>query len=216
MRSGEVASLTSRRPISGSAKRNSNHTGMLGYHEGTELIDTAGIPEGGNQTMETVFLQLRHAWYPPSSATARSFTRHTEKLTEIFDRLRREDDLAFLDHNLYFNLDEWRATGQVSAPSPPAIQTNEVNSDQQFRAGFYICSSMIQLMENVYLRFSIWDQYWDHPDNRGLDESVSTLGLDADPSQDVGGQRRLIRRAVPEFLQASAYLGPGTGVHRGI
>ena len=39
-------------------------------------------------------------------------------------------------------------------------------SDEERRAGFYVCNEMLQLMEDVFLEFDL-DQYHDHIDNRG-------------------------------------------------
>ena len=39
-------------------------------------------------------------------------------------------------------------------------------TDEERRAGFYICVEMLQLMEDVFLDFEL-DEYYDHVDNRG-------------------------------------------------
>lgn len=39
-------------------------------------------------------------------------------------------------------------------------------AEKNFRQGFYICSEMIQLMENVFLDLRL-DETWEHPDNAG-------------------------------------------------
>jgi hypothetical protein len=40
------------------------------------------------------------------------------------------------------------------------------NPSPEFRSVFYLCSEMIQLMENVYLDLSL-EETWEHPDNQG-------------------------------------------------
>ena len=139
----------------------------LGFHAAQTLLSTAGRTEIDREDpesvdIESVFVDLKQAWYPPSSATARSFTRHTERLVEIFDRLRRNRNLRFLDRNLYLDLDAWQKTGIVK----PGRPTGEPSDEDEVRAGFYLCSSMIQLMENVYLDLDLGSEA-DHPDNRG-------------------------------------------------
>jgi len=41
-----------------------------------------------------------------------------------------------------------------------------INPSPEFRSVFYLCSEMIQLMENVYLDSDL-EETWDHPDNEG-------------------------------------------------
>jgi len=60
---------------------------------------------------------------------------------EIWNQLSKNSDLEPLDNEL-------RPSG---APVRPV---------------FYLCSEMIQLMENVYLELNLEDT-WEHPDNEG-------------------------------------------------
>ncbi len=137
---------------------------MLGYHEADELFSAALIRKEDN--VEAAFVALRRAWYPPSSMTAGSFTRHTEKLVEIFERVRSESSLAFLDSELYLDIDNWKGARSTQNPDTSDVEKPHTRTEEQMRAGFYLCYSMIQLMENVYLDLDL-EHEWEHPDNRG-------------------------------------------------
>ena len=81
--------------------------------------------------------------------------------------------LAFLDAQLF---PEWVSLLTTGTPSRPTAATApperpDVNywlpeSAEERRAGFYVCSQMLQLMEDVYLEFTL-DRHFDHIDNRG-------------------------------------------------
>ncbi len=166
----------------------------LGYHETVELFSAAGVEprrRGGEdkepsrlrslarempreeRNIETVFVELRQAWYPPSQRVEAAFTRHTKMLDEIFERLRGENELDFLDDEMYVEIEQWKRGRPVvpekegeSAPEPAEKKTRKKLTDEQRRQGFYLCNSMIQLMENVYLDLDL-EREWRHPDNRG-------------------------------------------------
>lgn len=78
----------------------------------------------------------------PELSNASAFTHHADKLMEIWDQLREDDDLKGLDSDL------------------------GLPSNGPAREIFYKCSEMIQLMENVYLDLNLEDT-WNHVDNRG-------------------------------------------------
>ncbi len=170
----------------------------LGYHQGIELFRAAGVEpsvEGGETrepsklvsharefgkrsiNVESVFVGLRQAWYPPSTRVASSFTRHSKLLDEIFERMRKDSSLAFLDEQIYVEIAEWKGGRPVLAAAPasaggdgakdrPVDGKPEEIGEEQLRQGFYLCNSMIQLMENVYLDLGL-EHEWRHPDNRG-------------------------------------------------
>ena len=119
--------------------------------------DDSSVPDA-----EALFHALRQTWYPPSSAVQASFSKHGKTLEEIFERLRKDDNLKFLDAQFY---PEWEKLTPHSEPAgTPRLWLPE--SPDAVRAGFYLCNSMIQLMENVYLDLRL-EQEYDHPDTRG-------------------------------------------------
>lgn len=82
----------------------------------------------------------------PSLPNVGRFTDHADRLMDLWAELGRNADLKNLDNELFNN---W---SQITY--------------RPFRSIFYLCSEMIQLMENVYLDLSL-EETWEHPDNQG-------------------------------------------------
>jgi len=120
-------------------------------HDGRRAID-----------LERLFQELRRRWYPLLPLAEGAFTRHAESLDRILDRIRTDDRLRFLDRQLH---PEWahleHAVGATARDQP--WLPDDAHS---LRAAFYLCESIIQLMENVYIDVRLETTY-DHPDNRG-------------------------------------------------
>jgi hypothetical protein len=76
-----------------------------------------------------------------------NFTRHTESLINIWDKLQKSPDLRPLDLGVFGTA--------ISRDAPDGV-----------RLRAYTCVEMLQLMENVYLDLRL-DDTWDHADNRG-------------------------------------------------
>ncbi|HEV7671364.1 MAG TPA: patatin-like phospholipase family protein [Thermoanaerobaculia bacterium] len=135
---------------------------FLGALRQSESVDRQHI-RGHN---EGLIAALRERWYPPSPEVADNFTQFTETLDKLYERLRTDDKLRFLDGQFY---PEWRQLlGKAfsKAEDVPPTETWLPKDPDQIRAGFYLCSSLIQLMEDIYLALNL-DQEADHPDNRG-------------------------------------------------
>jgi len=114
--------------------------------------------------LEELFTTLNETWHAPSAQVATAFSKYGEALERLFEILRNDEQLRFLDAQLY---PEWwylANPGQEhqAAPIPPMLP----KEPEQLRAGFYFCSSLLQFMENVYLDLNLEAQY-EHPDNRG-------------------------------------------------
>jgi hypothetical protein len=127
-----------------------------------DLLETK--PEPTSIDLEGLFLTLVEHWYPSSRYVESAFSKHGEALAGIFEAIRKEEHLVFLDAQLY---PEWWCLKQSAPcehelPQPTMLPT----SNEEIRAGFYLCNSLIQLMENVYLDLHLEEEY-DHPDNRG-------------------------------------------------
>lgn len=124
---------------------------------------------------EELFLELAQRWYPPSAATRESFTKHTRATVAIYDELRKNTDLAFLNEQVY---PEWRELLRKSesvlahvrdplvSAGPKSLADRLPDDPKQLAAGFYFCNSVFQLMEDVYLDLHLEEEF-DHPDNRG-------------------------------------------------
>ncbi len=142
----------------------------LGYHAAREVLeesvrvaeDKAARRGRSDTTLKEIFVEVAERWYPPSPETA-GFSRHGEKLDQLFHLLRSDADLDFLNRQFY---PEWRSLLQ-GEPLPPQLSEHWLpESEPGRRAGFYFCNSLFQLMENVYLDLDL-DRFHDHPDNRG-------------------------------------------------
>ena len=134
----------------------------LGYHVGLATLGVAGQQLPMRNGAESFFVALRQAWYPPSQAVASSFSKHATALHQLFERLSQDENLHFMDAQIY---PEWRRLN-ASVAAPPPVDLWLPAKPEELRAGFYFCNSLIQLMECVYLDLHL-DQEQDHPDNRG-------------------------------------------------
>ncbi len=114
--------------------------------------------------LELFFHTLSEQWYPPSDASRAAFSRHGIELEKIYDRMRLDANLRFLDSQIY---PEWVKLSNRVKPEPnQAQQTMFPVSGNELRAGFYLCNTLIQLMENVYTDLHLEEEHA-HPDNRG-------------------------------------------------
>jgi len=134
----------------------------LGYHVGLTTLGAAGQQRPMRNGAESFFVALRQAWYPPSLSVAASFSKHATALHHLFERLSQDENLRFMDAQIY---PEWQRLNAEAASLPP-VNLWLPAKPEELRAGFYFCNSLIQLMECVYLDLHL-DQEQDHPDNRG-------------------------------------------------
>jgi hypothetical protein len=112
--------------------------------------------------LETLFKQLRQRWFPPLAVAERADARHAEQLNAIYDRIRSDERLRFLDRQLYPEWPQLEAVVGARSPEQPWLPDDVI----ALRAAFYLCSSIIQLMEQVYGDLHLEINH-DHPDNRG-------------------------------------------------
>ncbi|HQR52081.1 MAG TPA: patatin-like phospholipase family protein [Burkholderiales bacterium] len=146
----------------------------LGYHIGkcvlgparamaeAEANDTAGETSDVFGDVEGLIVALKSIWHPPAKGGAEVFTRHTRTLDAIYERLRSDRHLRFLDAQIYPN---WKAIA-TGVRYEVTMEQWLPDTYNELREGFYLCNSVIQLMENVYLDLQLETQF-DHPDNRG-------------------------------------------------
>ncbi len=148
----------------------------LGEHIGTEVLGCCSSAGRDDINIESAFVNLDHRWHPPLPQGQR-FTQLSKRIGELFDELRGDGDLAFLDAQMY---PEWRflrdhgvaptrGAKALDAGDPAGAYVGALSlprTEKEFRAGFYFCNSLIQLMEDVYLDLELENQ-WRHPDNRG-------------------------------------------------
>jgi hypothetical protein len=130
----------------------------LGHH----VLSTVLEPVRAFDDLESRFVNLKQRWYPPSRTASATFARHGEKLQQVETALRSQPELKFLDGQLF---PEWsRLMAGANPPTP--VWLGLPSTYEERRAGFYVCTNMLQLMENVYLDVNL-EVEMDHPDNRG-------------------------------------------------
>lgn len=152
----------------------------LGCHIAERVFGVVDeLEKVGLRKKEELFVDLAQSWYPPSSATSESFTKHTRALVAIYDELRNNKHLGFLSTQIY---PEWevlfkksegtlarlgeRIFPQAVSKHPKSISDQLPSAPAQLQAGFYLCNSMCQLMEDVYIDLNL-EQEFNHPDNCG-------------------------------------------------
>lgn len=114
--------------------------------------------------LELFFHMLSEQWYPPSAIGTAAFSMHRIELEKTYDRMRLDGNLRFLDSQIY---PEWLNLSNRVKPEPnQAQQTMLPGSRDELRAGFYLCNTLIQFMENVYTSLHLEEEHA-HPDNRG-------------------------------------------------
>lgn len=148
----------------------------LGQHVVEDLFAAVDVAKKvAAERKEDIFVELAQRWYPPSAATKESFTRHTRALVAIYKELRDNRELSFLSAQVYpewrelFSLTEdfWsRARSHFVSSAPQSLSDLLPKKTEQLKAGFYLCNSVIQLMEDVYVDLDLEEQF-NHPDNRG-------------------------------------------------
>jgi hypothetical protein len=138
---------------------------QLGEHICKETFETFGALDS-TKSIEYIFTDLQKRWYPlPIGFEA--FTKHTRTLDKLLERLRKDQDLAFLDAELCGETWEKIVSGQLGLTLPDSNHAHPANYSE-FHNAFYFCNSLIQLMENVFLELNFEvDEYFKHPHNEG-------------------------------------------------
>jgi hypothetical protein len=149
----------------------------LGCHIAKDVFGAVdSIDKLAFRSKEQLFVELAQRWYPPSAATKESFTRLTEQVLKTYEQLQTDKNLLFLNEQVY---PAWRVlfenTTGAKAPGSAApqaqvdaktLRSRLPEKPEELQAGFYMCSQIIQIMENTYVDLRLEDEY-DHPDNRG-------------------------------------------------
>jgi hypothetical protein len=130
--------------------------------EREELRADAGVAIGvRDRDLEGIFVKLKERWHPPGRAAA-AFTRHGDRLRFIEQALRTDQKLRFMDAQLS---PEWPRLA-AGRPGAEPVWLGLPKDYESLRSGFYLCTSMLQVMEEVYLDLNL-EEEWEHPDNRG-------------------------------------------------
>jgi patatin-like phospholipase len=102
-------------------------------------------PEAAVQNTTALFRSMSEFWHPPSPRVAEHATTHAEAYSRVMELLRSRPEFSPLDRVLF-----------PTAPQSGLTDRNE----------FYICNTLIQLMENVYTDLDL-EQYYEHPHVQG-------------------------------------------------
>jgi hypothetical protein len=130
-----------------------------------DAVSDQGSPgDGPEADLEEIFTALGERWYPPCPPVRAAFSKHGEAVEAIFERIRKDDNLRFLDEQIY--PEWWHLTDRERAGRPAPTPKMLPKHPWEVRAGFYLCNSLLQIMENVYHDLDLAEQF-DHPDNRG-------------------------------------------------
>lgn len=146
----------------------------LGYHVGREVFRGAVGHDAKEMMPAELVLRLRQRWSTPAPSPDDAVAKYSQALNAIWATVRTDERLRFLDGQMF---PEWASLmtsgGRLPADfdADPTPRTHDVNywlphEEDQRRAGFYICTEMLQLMEDVFLEFRL-DEHDDHIDNRG-------------------------------------------------
>ena len=117
----------------------------------------------GQSDLKASFLrELQYQWIAPLKGVDKHFSQHARAMASLFTKLRREHSLAALDGHLY---PAWSDIAP-GAPRPKPNELTVLPAEEDFRACFYFCQELVQLMESVYHDLDL-EHACDHPDNRG-------------------------------------------------
>ena len=101
---------------------------------------------GNASYRQLLFEELRDNWYPPVKAIQKNFTKHAQALDKLVEEMRSDATLVKLDTLLI---------PVLGAKEPEIDETEEAKV-------FLFLSSVIQLMENIYLDLEL-EANADHP-----------------------------------------------------
>jgi hypothetical protein len=143
----------------------------LGYQVGKQALSVYDDKE----KMEMNFIKMKQHFYPYSLVIKEKFTKHIHDLNKIYDELKTNKNLEFLNCQIYpewekfmkledYNID--RFTGKSYHDFEQGKLFWLPGTHEERKESFYICNSMIQLMEDVYMDLELENEY-NHPDNRG-------------------------------------------------
>jgi hypothetical protein len=128
--------------------------------------DALGVHDSGLK--ERILVELRHQWVAPITGLPQRFAAHGKAMADLFETLRNSPALAVLDAQIYpawTDLVRNDTSGGTDTRTPYERRT-KLPEGGDFRACFYFCQELMQLMESVYHDLDL-ERTWEHPDNRG-------------------------------------------------
>jgi hypothetical protein len=134
--------------------------------ERTRRVSRSAPFEVDASTVKEKFLvELYHQWVTPLAGVRDNFATHGKAMASLFEKMRTTKELAVLDAQIY---PAWTdlVKGDGKPGNLPVERRTTLPAGDDFRACFYFCQELMQLMESVYHDLSL-EQFWRHPDNRG-------------------------------------------------
>ena len=116
----------------------------LGLHILNAAFDNVKIDLAEPEGMDQLFRTLWERWYPPADIPDGVASRHADAYSALMKRLCDDPDLSYLDPEIINSGDSPRM------PAPPVSILAE-------RKAFYFCLELIQLMENVWSDFRLFN-----------------------------------------------------------
>jgi hypothetical protein len=118
----------------------------LGLHVATTTfkpaIDLYATMKGTPIEFADEFRAAERMWYPPSAAIEAYATKHTRTYSELLDKLRSDEQLTFLDRQLF----------------PDSKLPQVTPTPENRREAFYFCTALIQLLEDIWTDFKLEDE----------------------------------------------------------
>ena len=93
--------------------------------------------------------------FSPALPNINKFSGHANRLMNIWSELGKNEKMDVFHSNLDNNENSDASLKGLNDTWP-----------EKYRSAFYLCSEMIQLMENVYLDLNL-EETWEHPDIKG-------------------------------------------------
>ena len=182
-----------------------HHIGMCALAKAKEIAQANasgvadGLPGSGFRDVEGLIVALRQLWRPPPFGGAEAFTRHTATLDSIYERLRTDPHLRFLDAQIYPELA--RARGR----NPRARAVSPVAAERLRGAARRILSLQLgHATDGERLSRSAPRDGARPSGQPGLDESVQALGVVQHAPRHLGRIGQYLWRAIPGLLQSEA------------
>jgi hypothetical protein len=130
-----------------------------------------------SEIKDNILVELQHQWGASLTQSGKPSSVHMASMSQLFIELRENPSLSILDAQIY---PAWSDLASPSAngntPAPPAAPSSapsglqalgaQLPRNEDFRACFYFCQELVQLMESVYHDLQL-ERAWDHIDNRG-------------------------------------------------
>ena len=130
----------------------------------TPAFNSQSLSVDVSSAKENFLAELAHQWVSPLEGVRDTFSTHGKAMGRLLETMRATPALAALDAQVY---PAWTdLVPDDGALDGPELRRTRLPRNGDFRACFYFCQEVMQLMESVYHDLQL-EQFWNHPDNRG-------------------------------------------------